>query len=174
MIVNSYTRLCLVLPTIFSMPHHPAMNSGRQLRQRGAGARPVAGLCQQAHQDPRKHPRYPPTAPFGAAYRADRRGPAHAALGRTDPRSVRRLHERPEPGAQGSARPVAPVQQLRLRAQPWWDVQPLVAQGRLVQVLHEYSQGADIWAVYPTRLADSAKLRVCVEFLEARLKHLAV
>lgn len=56
----------------------------------------------------------------------------------------------------------------------WWDVQSLLAEGRLVQVLPGYSQGADIWAVYPTRLADSAKLRVCVEFLEARLKHLAV
>ena len=57
---------------------------------------------------------------------------------------------------------------ILLRSQ--WDVQPLLAQGRLVQVLHEYSQSANIWAVYPTRLSDSAKLRVCVEFLEGYLR----
>lgn len=51
-----------------------------------------------------------------------------------------------------------------------WDVQPLLAQGRLRQVLHDYTQSADVWAVYPTRLADSAKLRVCVEFLEKHLE----
>ncbi|EJN40364.1 transcriptional regulator [Pseudomonas sp. GM84] len=53
-----------------------------------------------------------------------------------------------------------------------WDVQPLLEQGRLVQVLHDYSQSANVWAVYPTRLADSAKLRVCVEFLESRFSRL--
>ncbi|PAU63915.1 LysR family transcriptional regulator [Pseudomonas sp. PIC25] len=47
-----------------------------------------------------------------------------------------------------------------------WDVQPLLEQGRLVRVLPEYTQSANVWAVYPTRLADSAKLRVCVEFLQ--------
>ncbi|MGE7991122.1 LysR substrate-binding domain-containing protein [Pseudomonas sp. NPDC089554] len=57
---------------------------------------------------------------------------------------------------------------LLLRSQ--WDVQPMLDQGRLVQVLPAYSQSANVWAVYPTRLADSAKLRVCVEFLQARLK----
>lgn len=51
-----------------------------------------------------------------------------------------------------------------------WDVQPLLDQGRLVQVLHDYTQSANIWAVYPTRLSDSAKLRVCVEFLERYLR----
>lgn len=54
-----------------------------------------------------------------------------------------------------------------------WDVKQLLDEGTLVQVLHEYSQSANVWAVYPTRLADSAKLRVCVEFLEARFKHLS-
>jgi LysR family transcriptional activator of dmlA len=54
-----------------------------------------------------------------------------------------------------------------------WDVKPLLDQGKLVQVLHDYSQSANVWAVYPTRLADSAKLRVCVEFLEAHFKHLS-
>ncbi|MGM3390148.1 LysR family transcriptional regulator [Stutzerimonas stutzeri] len=47
-----------------------------------------------------------------------------------------------------------------------WDVQPLLEQGRLVRVLPAYTQSANVWAVYPTRLADSAKLRVCVEFLQ--------
>ncbi|MQT72526.1 LysR family transcriptional regulator, partial [Pseudomonas sp. FSL R10-0071] len=44
-----------------------------------------------------------------------------------------------------------------------WDVKPLLDQGRLVQVLADYRQSADVWAVYPTRLANSGKLRVCVE-----------
>lgn len=47
-----------------------------------------------------------------------------------------------------------------------WDVQPLIDRGELVQVLPDYQEKADIWAVYPTRLSNSAKLRVCVEFLE--------
>jgi LysR family transcriptional activator of dmlA len=54
----------------------------------------------------------------------------------------------------------------------FWDVQPLLDQGKLVRVLPDYTQSANVWAVYPTRLADSAKLRVCVEFLESYLKRL--
>ena len=50
-----------------------------------------------------------------------------------------------------------------------WEVKPLLHQGRLVQVLADYRQSADVWAVYPTRLANSGKLRVCVEFLQAHL-----
>ena len=50
-----------------------------------------------------------------------------------------------------------------------WEVKPLLQQGRLVQVLADYRQSADVWAVYPTRLANSGKLRVCVEFLQAHL-----
>lgn len=46
-----------------------------------------------------------------------------------------------------------------------WDVEPLLSSGELVQVLPDYTQIANIWAVYPTRLSHSAKLRVCVEFL---------
>jgi LysR family transcriptional activator of dmlA len=53
-----------------------------------------------------------------------------------------------------------------------WDVRPLLEQGRLVQVLPEYWQSADVWAVYPTRLANSGKLRVCVEFLQKQLGRL--
>ena len=47
-----------------------------------------------------------------------------------------------------------------------WDVKPLLDEGRLVQVLPDCSQSANVWAVYPTRLAESGKLRACVEFLE--------
>lgn len=55
-----------------------------------------------------------------------------------------------------------------------WDVKPLLEQGRLVQVLHDYTQSANVWAVYPTRLANSAKLRVCVEFLEQHFKGISL
>ena len=55
-----------------------------------------------------------------------------------------------------------------------WDVKPLLEQGRLVQVLEDYSQSANVWAVYPTRLAHSGKLRACVEFLQEHFKSLSV
>lgn len=55
-----------------------------------------------------------------------------------------------------------------------WDVKPLLEQGRLVQVLHDYTQSANVWAVYPTRLANSGKLRVCVEFLQAHFRRLSL
>ncbi|PTU04694.1 LysR family transcriptional regulator [Pseudomonas sp. HMWF031] len=55
-----------------------------------------------------------------------------------------------------------------------WDVKPMLEKGRLVQVLADYSQSANVWAVYPTRLSESAKLRVCVEFLEEYLRDLSV
>lgn len=42
--------------------------------------------------------------------------------------------------------------------------------GRLVQVLPEWRQEANVWAVYPTRLQLSAKVRVCVEFLQEHFK----
>jgi LysR family transcriptional activator of dmlA len=51
-----------------------------------------------------------------------------------------------------------------------WDVAPALARGDLVRVLPAYEQPADVWAIYPSRLSASAKLRVCVEFLEAFLK----
>lgn len=57
-----------------------------------------------------------------------------------------------------------------LRSQ--WDVQPYIDSGELVQVLPAYSQPASVWAVYPMRLAESAKLRVCVEFLHQRFSQL--
>jgi LysR family transcriptional activator of dmlA len=55
-----------------------------------------------------------------------------------------------------------------------WDVKPLLELGRLVQVLDDYSQSANVWAVYPTRLAHSGKLRACVEFLQAHFKGLSL
>jgi LysR family transcriptional activator of dmlA len=50
-----------------------------------------------------------------------------------------------------------------------WDVGPSLADGRLIRVLPEYSQEADVWAIYPTRLGMTANVRVCVQFLESWL-----
>lgn len=50
-----------------------------------------------------------------------------------------------------------------------WDVQSDLAAGRLVQVLPDYRQDADIWAVYTSPLINSAKVRVTVEFLRQYL-----
>ena len=47
-----------------------------------------------------------------------------------------------------------------------WDVGPSMAKGQLLRVLPDYAQRADVWAVYPSRLSTSAKVRVCVEFIE--------
>jgi LysR family transcriptional regulator, transcriptional activator for dmlA len=46
-----------------------------------------------------------------------------------------------------------------------WDVQPLLDEGRLVRVLPDVTQPANVWAVFPQRLAQSARVKVCVEFL---------
>jgi LysR family transcriptional activator of dmlA len=54
-----------------------------------------------------------------------------------------------------------------------WDAQAWLDAGTLVQVLPEYTQQANVWAVYPQRLAGSGKLRVCVEFLQRHLAHIA-
>lgn len=48
-----------------------------------------------------------------------------------------------------------------------WDVSREIDSGVLVPVLPQYFQQADVWAVYPSRLSVSAKVKVCVEFLEA-------
>lgn len=50
-----------------------------------------------------------------------------------------------------------------------WDVRAELDAGRLVQVLPDYRQDADIWAVYPSRLSGSARLRACVEFFVRHL-----
>ncbi len=47
-----------------------------------------------------------------------------------------------------------------------WDVGLLLRAGKLVQVLPDYQQEANVWAVYPSRLTTSAKVRVCVEYLQ--------
>ncbi|PBQ05042.1 LysR family transcriptional regulator [Pseudomonas congelans] len=46
-----------------------------------------------------------------------------------------------------------------------WDVRTDLAEGRLVHVLPDYLQDADIWAVHTSPLMSSAKVRVTVEFL---------
>ncbi|QBH98461.1 LysR family transcriptional regulator [Limnobaculum zhutongyuii] len=51
-----------------------------------------------------------------------------------------------------------------------WDAKRYIDEGKLINVLPEYSQSADIWAVYPMRLSNSAKLKVCVEFLQLYFK----
>ncbi len=50
-----------------------------------------------------------------------------------------------------------------------WDVDSSLRDGLLVRLLPEYQQEANISAVYPLRLTESAKVRVCVEFLQQRL-----
>jgi LysR family transcriptional activator of dmlA len=50
-----------------------------------------------------------------------------------------------------------------------WDVGPLLESGQLVQVLPQYTQEANLWAVFPARLETSAKVRVCVEWLQVCL-----
>lgn len=47
-----------------------------------------------------------------------------------------------------------------------WDVGPSLKCGELKRVLPEYQQEANVWAVYPSRLSTSGKVRVCVQFLE--------
>ena len=47
-----------------------------------------------------------------------------------------------------------------------WDICREIEAGVLVPVLPQYFQQADVWAVYPSRLSVSAKVKVCVEFLE--------
>jgi LysR family transcriptional activator of dmlA len=47
-----------------------------------------------------------------------------------------------------------------------WDVGPSLKRGALKRVLPEYQQKANVWAVYPSRLSTSAKVRVCVQFFE--------
>ena len=47
-----------------------------------------------------------------------------------------------------------------------WDICREIDTGVLLPVLPQYFQQADVWAVYPSRLSVSAKVKVCVEFLE--------
>lgn len=54
-----------------------------------------------------------------------------------------------------------------------WDIQSHLDAGTLVQVLPEYSQSANVWAVYPIRLAGSGRLRACVEFMTEYFRDLS-
>lgn len=51
---------------------------------------------------------------------------------------------------------------------------PPLASGALVQLLPDLVREANVWAVYPSRLSGSAKLRVCVDWLEESLQALTV
>lgn len=48
-----------------------------------------------------------------------------------------------------------------------WHVQKYLTAGQLIRVLPEWQQVANVWAVYPTKLQISAKVRVAVKFLQA-------
>jgi LysR family transcriptional activator of dmlA len=52
-----------------------------------------------------------------------------------------------------------------------WDVAASLKSGALLRILPAYSQEADLCAVYPLQLKNSAKIRECVKFLQ---KHLDV
>lgn len=52
-----------------------------------------------------------------------------------------------------------------------WDVHDDVQAGRLVPVMPCYHQNADIWAASSVRLSTSAKVRMCVRFLQEQLAH---
>ena len=51
-----------------------------------------------------------------------------------------------------------------------WDVAEHLRDGRLVHILPEWRQPADVWAVSTARLRHSAKVRVCVEFLRRHFR----
>ena len=50
-----------------------------------------------------------------------------------------------------------------------WLFAPSLANGALVRVLPDWHQPADIWAVSTARSAQSAKVRICLEFLKERM-----
>jgi LysR family transcriptional activator of dmlA len=52
-----------------------------------------------------------------------------------------------------------------------WDVAASLQAGELVNVLPAYRQPVEVWAVSTARLANSAKVRVCVRFLQEQLAH---
>lgn len=51
----------------------------------------------------------------------------------------------------------------------YWDVADSLAQGHLVQILHKHWQPADVWAVTKIRSENSARTRLCIRHLRARL-----
>jgi LysR family transcriptional activator of dmlA len=50
-----------------------------------------------------------------------------------------------------------------------WDLHDDLLAGRLTPILADYCQPADIWAASTVRLSHSAKVRVCVRFLQEQL-----
>ncbi|EDS6040957.1 LysR family transcriptional regulator [Salmonella enterica subsp. enterica serovar Portland] len=55
------------------------------------------------------------------------------------------------------------AQGIMLRS--WWDVYSHIKDGSLINVLPDYKQSANIWAVYPERSSESEKMNKCIEFL---------
>ncbi|SUI00816.1 Putative transcriptional regulator LYSR-type [Salmonella enterica subsp. indica] len=55
------------------------------------------------------------------------------------------------------------AQGIMLRS--WWDVYSHIKDGSLINVLPDYKQSANIWAVYPERISESEKMNKCIEFL---------
>ena len=58
----------------------------------------------------------------------------------------------------------AQIREILISESAWEEMTCLFALS-LVQVLPEYYQPANVWAVYVSRLATSAKVRITVEFL---------
>jgi LysR family transcriptional regulator, transcriptional activator for dmlA len=54
----------------------------------------------------------------------------------------------------------------------FWDVAESLQSGRLERVLSAYSQEADVWAVHPTRLSRSPKMKAFVHLLTEHLARL--
>ncbi len=47
----------------------------------------------------------------------------------------------------------------------YWDVREKIKAGDLVHILSDYSQSANVWAIYPTKSSQSAKMRLSLDFL---------
>ncbi len=54
-----------------------------------------------------------------------------------------------------------------------WDTRRHLETGALVHILPSYRQNAGIWAVYPQKLDNSAKVKACIEHLQAYFSHRA-
>ena len=52
-----------------------------------------------------------------------------------------------------------------------WDVIEEIQKNELEHILTGYWQDADIWAVYPSRLKSSSKLKTCILFIQAELSN---
>ena len=52
-----------------------------------------------------------------------------------------------------------------------WDVIDEIRNNQLEHILTAYWQDADIWAVYPSRLKSSSKLKTCIFFIQAELSN---